>query len=116
MDNAASFLMGKFLKDPEFKGVHPQAARLFGIKISNLTKKGSKVDVDSVRFYWTKGSQCRPDRGPYLRAMMKVDGKLNRFWFYFWLSPFGKCVCSWQNTTKQYESHKKWKEGWLDNG
>ena len=111
MDGIAQSYMVKFFDDPELKGIHPQAARLFGIKISNLIKKGHTVG--NVRFYWTEGSQCRPDRGPYLRAAMDIDGKLNRFWFYLWASPFGKCICEWQNTTKQRKSHKKWKEEWL---
>ena len=92
MDNVASFYFRKFLDDPELEGMYPEAARLFAVKVSNLLKKEHKVD--SIRFYWTEGSQCRPDRGPYLRAMMKIDGKLNRFWFYFWPSPFGKIICN----------------------
>ena len=113
MDNVASFYFTKFLKDPELKGVYPGAARLFAIKVSNLLKKGHKINTDGIKFYWTSGTQCRPHRGPYLRAMMEIDGKLNRFWFYFWPSPFGKIICNWQNTTKQRESAKKAKEEWL---
>ena len=103
MDGIAASYLKKFYEDPMVRCTHPQAAKLFAIKVSNLIKKGHKVEA--IDFYWTHGSQSKPDRGPYLRASMLIDGKLNRFWFYCFESSFGGKY-SWQNTTKQRESRR----------
>jgi hypothetical protein len=110
MDGIAYSWLEKFLGDRDLKGAPHEAARLFAVKVSNLIRKGHTVG--DIKFYWTEGSQCRPDRGPYLRAVMKIDGEVNRFWYYQWFPvPLGRPV--WQNTTKQYKSYKKHKEEWL---
>ena len=116
MDEIGCSWLEKFRKDPEIKGAKPEAIELFAVKISNLIRKGHIVD--HVRFYWTSGTQSgdryhRSGKGPHFRAVMEIDGKDNRFWFYDsgWPPPQGRN--GWQNTTKQQNSHKKWKEEWL---
>jgi hypothetical protein len=86
--------------DIQLRGVNREAIRLFSLKIKNLISKGH--NIDRPQFYWTNGSQKRPDRGPYLRAAMVIDGKMNRFWLYHWGT-----IYKWQNTTKQRKSYKK---------